>query len=80
MMNSVIDEHLPAKKMRVRAKDVPHMTTNWKNAIRAKRRALANYLNNKSDLNWENYANVETRQPGKDVKLSNCTGKRSQII
>ena len=48
--------------------------------VRAKRRALANYLNNKSDLNWENYANVETRQPGKDVKLSNCTGKRSQII
>ena len=80
MMNSVIEEHPPVTKMRVRAKDVTHMTSNWKNAIRAKRRALANYLNNKSDLNWKNYANVETRRLGKDSKLSNCTGKRSQII
>ena len=72
MMNSVIDEHLPAKKMRVRAKEVPHMTTNWKNAIRAKRRALANYLNNKSDLNWEKLRkcrNEATWERRKAIKL-----------
>ena len=40
---NITDENLPLKKMRVRAKDVPYMTTNWKNAIRAKRKALANY-------------------------------------
>lgn len=40
-MRSDKDEHLPGKKMRVRAKDVPHMTTNWKNVFRVKRRALA---------------------------------------
>ena len=40
--NFITDENLPSKKMRVRAKDVPYTTTNWKNAIRAKRKALAN--------------------------------------
>ena len=44
-MANIIDENLPLKKMRVRAKDAPYMTTNWKNAIRAKRRALATYQN-----------------------------------
>ena len=34
LMANIIDENLPLKKMRVRAKDVPYMTTNWKNAIR----------------------------------------------
>ena len=52
LMTNITDENLPLKKMRVRAKDVPYMTTNWKNAIRAKRRALATYQNDKSDSNW----------------------------
>jgi len=41
LMANITDENLPLKKMRVRAEKVPYMTTNWKNAIRAKRRALA---------------------------------------
>ena len=41
-MPNIIDENLPLKKMRVRAKDVPYMTTNWKNA-----------KNDKSDSNWD---------------------------
>lgn len=53
LMANIIDENLPLKKMRVRAKDVPYMTTNWKHAIRAKRRALATYQNDKSDSNWD---------------------------
>lgn len=54
LMSDVIEENLPSKKMRVRAKDVPCMTTSWKNAIRAKRKALAKFHDNKSDSNWEN--------------------------
>lgn len=53
LMANINDENLPLKKMRVRAKDVPYMTTNWKHAIRAKRRALATYQNDKSDSNWD---------------------------
>ena len=65
LMANIIDENLPLKKMRVRAKDVPYMTTNWKNAIRAKRRALAIYQNDKSDSNWDAlriWRNEATRQ------------------
>ena len=39
--------------MRIRVKDVPCMTTNWKNTIRAKRWALATYQNDKSFSNWD---------------------------
>ena len=39
--------------MRVRDKDVPFMTSEWKRAIRAKRRAAAKYLKNKTQENWE---------------------------
>ncbi|KAL9977046.1 hypothetical protein ACROYT_G014409 [Oculina patagonica] len=65
LMANITDENLPLKKMRVRAKDVPYMTTNWKNAIRAKRRALATYQNDKSDSNWDElrkWRNEATRQ------------------
>ena len=64
-MANITDENLPLKKMRVRAKNVPYMTTNWKNTIRAKRRALATYQNDKSDSNWDElrkWRNEATRQ------------------
>ena len=38
-MANIVDEHLPVKKMRVRPQDVPYMSHEWKNAIRAKRAA-----------------------------------------
>ena len=65
LMANITDKNLPLKKMRVRAKDVPYMTENWKNTIRAKRRALATYQNDKSDSNWDElckWHNVATRQ------------------
>ena len=37
----------------MRYEDVPYMTTSWKNAIRAKRRAAAKYYKDKSAHNWE---------------------------
>ena len=49
-MNDILDEVAPVKEMRVRDKDVPYMTTNWKNAIRAKRKANK-YLKNKTAEN-----------------------------
>ena len=39
LQSSIVNTHMPTKKMRVRAQDVPYMTKEWKGAIRAKRRA-----------------------------------------
>ena len=55
------------KKMRGRDKDVPYMTTGWKQAIRAKRRATIKYKNHSTQENWENKKNAEMRPLGKDV-------------
>ena len=53
LMNNILDEVAPVKKMRVRDKDVPYMTSHWKSAIRAKRKANDKYLKNKTPENWE---------------------------
>ena len=53
LMKDIVDECFPLKKMRVRSEDVPYMTTSWKNAIRAKRRAASKYYKDKSAHNWE---------------------------
>ena len=53
LMNDILDEVAPVKSMRVRDKDVPYMTSKWKSAIRAKRKATSKYLKNKTQENWE---------------------------
>ena len=71
LLTNIIDECLPSKKMRVRTKDVPYMTSNWKNAIRAKRKALANYYRDKSNFNWDKLRkcrNEATRQRRRAIK------------
>ena len=40
----VLDKHMPEKKMRVRQKDVPYMTDDWKMAIRKKKGNMHNCL------------------------------------
>ena len=52
-MNDILDEVAPVKEMRVRDKDVPYMTSDWKSEIRAKRKATARDLKNKTQENWE---------------------------
>ena len=44
LMNNTLDEVAPVKKMRVREKEVPYMTNQWKSAIRAKRKANDKYF------------------------------------
>ena len=53
LMNDILDEVAPIKSMRVRDKDVPYMTSEWKSAIRAKRKTTSKYLQNKTQENWE---------------------------
>ena len=47
-MNDVLHDLAPIKKTRVRDNDVPYMTSEWKSANRAKRKADAKYLKNKT--------------------------------
>lgn len=44
---------MPIKSMRVRKRDVPYMTAEWKMAIRRKRRSAKRYNKNKTEENWE---------------------------
>ena len=53
IMNDVLNDLAPVKNMRVRDKDVPYMTLEWKSAIRAKRKANAKYLKNKTPETWK---------------------------
>ena len=62
LLNSIINDHIPLKKMRVRAVDVPYMTLEWKKAIRKKRRFARRYARNPTEENqrlskmWRNTA------------------------
>ena len=53
LLNNILEEFAPCKRMKVRDKDVPYMTTQWKQAIRAKRKAKSKFLKNKTRENWE---------------------------
>ena len=49
LMASIVDKHLPVKKIRVRPQDVPCMSHEWKNAIRAARK----HQKKQTRENWE---------------------------
>ena len=71
LMTNILDEHAPRCKMRVRERDVPYMTTAWKRAIRAKRRAAQNYEKCKTTENLElkrKLRNEATKQRRKGIK------------
>ena len=53
LINDILDDVAPVKSMRVRDKDVPFMTSEWKSAIRAKRKATSKHSKNKTQENWE---------------------------
>ena len=53
LIKNILDELAPVKSMRVRNNDVPYTTSEWKRAIRVKRKAIFKYLKNKTQENWE---------------------------
>ena len=64
LASPIIDKHLPVKKMRVREKDEPYMTLEWKKAIRKKRRYAKQYALKKTKelrTKWRNQATRERR-------------------
>ena len=53
LLSSIINDHAPLKKMRVRAVDVPYMTLEWKKVIRKKRWYAKRYARNPTEENRE---------------------------
>ena len=71
LLASIINDHAPLKKMRVRAKDVPYMTLEWKKAIRKKRRYAKRYARNPTEENRElikTWRNIATRLRRRAIK------------
>ena len=72
LLSSIINDHTPLKKMRVRAVDVPYMTLEWKKATRKKRRYAKRYARNPTEENrglmktWRNNATRPQRRAIKE--------------
>ena len=65
LVNDIVDEHLPTRSIRVRARNVPYMTREWKNAIKAKRRYSKKFSKNPTSENFElkrKWRNEATKQ------------------
>lgn len=64
-------KHAPFKKLRVRSQDVPYMTSEWKRAIRNKRKFSKQFSKNRTQLNLElenNWCNEATKLRRKSIK------------
>ena len=52
LLKDIVDEHMSCKRMRVREGDVAYMTTEWKEAIRRRRKALRRFHKNIHAFSW----------------------------
>ena len=86
LLNYVLDEHQPFKKLRVRAQDVPYMTSEWKRAIRNKRKFSKQFSKNRTQLNlelknkWRNEATKLRRKSIKSYWQKVCNNLNSNPI
>ena len=65
LLNTISDEHMPVKKMKMRAKDVPYMTPAWTKATRAKCRFSKRFSQIRTPENFElkrQWRNEATKQ------------------
>ena len=79
LLNNISNDHVPLK--RVRARDVPYMTTDWKNAIRNKRRYSKRYIRNPTEENFHmknKWRNEATRIRQKAIE-EYCKVKTKEI-
>ena len=53
LLKSIVNEHLPFRDIKVRDNDVPYMTKEWKNAIKAKRRFSKKYSKSPTQENFK---------------------------
>lgn len=53
LLNTIVEKHMPTKRMRFRKVDVPYMTPEWKRAIKMKRTFAKKYVQSRTEENWE---------------------------
>ena len=53
LLNTIVEKHMPTKRMRFRKVDVPYMTPKWKRAIKMKRTFAKKYVQSRTEENWE---------------------------
>ena len=71
LLTDIVNEHMPFKQRHVRDQDVPHMTLEWKEAIRARRRAARLYRKTNAPDDWvklKKLRNEATRLRRKAIK------------
>ena len=71
LFESIVDQHAPIRTTRVREKDIPYMTPEWKQAIRDKRKFAVQFAKDRSLENFElkrKYRNIATRECRKAIK------------
>ena len=71
LFESIVNEHAPIKRKRVRKNDVPYMTKEWKIAIRNKRKYAVRFAKNRTQENFElkkKYRNLATKERRKAIQ------------
>ena len=71
LFESVANQHAPIKKKRVREKDIPYMTQEWKRALRNKRKYAKKFAEDRTSENMElkrKYRNIATRERRKAIR------------
>ena len=66
-----MNEHAPIRKKRVREKDIPYMTQEWKKALRMKRKCAKIFSKDRTAENLElkkKYRNIATRERRKAIR------------
>ena len=70
LFDIIVNEHAPIKTKRVREKDLPYMTMEWKKAIRNKRKYAVQFAKNRTQENFElkkKYRNIASKERRKAI-------------
>ena len=78
LLTEIVDEHMPRKQMLVREQDVPFMIIEWKEAMRARRRAAKRYRKTNSLENWELLRKLQMKRQDSDGRQLRVIGKENQ--
>ena len=55
LYNSILNEHAPLKETVVRGKQIPHMTEQWRRAIRHRNKLWRLFIRDRTDTNYDQY-------------------------
>jgi len=66
LLNTIVDDQVPTRDMRVRTHNVPYMTREWRSAIKAKRRFSKKFSKNPTSENFEMKRKWRMRPPSRE--------------